>query len=118
MHDVPGKFTLNNIMKNIFHLKYSRLNKANTKYRDPTYNEKRQWVSRLLTQFMSEDAIIISVDESNFRSDAFPPKQWQFDERLNHRSKSKQHPKKTLNTILADDKTIIQQPTNNKDYIN
>jgi hypothetical protein len=45
------------------------LEKSNLKYSDPLYNEKRLWVSRLLTTFLKDDAIIISVDESNFRSD-------------------------------------------------
>jgi hypothetical protein len=53
--------------------------KANTKYRDPDYNEKRLWVCRLLAQFMIEDAVIISLDESNFKHSALPRKQWQFD---------------------------------------
>ena len=68
-------------MKKTFHLKYSSLNKANLKYRDPTYNDKRIWVSRVLAQFLFEEALIISVDESNFRSDSLPNKQWQFNER-------------------------------------
>ena len=79
---VPGLSTIKKIIKRTFHLKYASLNKANLKYRDPTYNEKRLWVSRLLTQFMFEEAIIISIDESNFRSDSVPNKQWQFNEKL------------------------------------
>lgn len=47
-------------------------------YRDPKYNEKRQWVSRLLAKFISEETLIISIDESNFRHDTLPSRQWQF----------------------------------------
>ena len=46
------------------------------RYLDPTYNEKRLWVSRLLAQFHKEDAVIISIDESNFRVDSFPKRKW------------------------------------------
>jgi hypothetical protein len=71
-NEVPGVSSIAKIIKKTFHLKFASLNKANLKYRDPTYNEKRKWVSRLLSQFMKEDALIISIDESNFRSDSLP----------------------------------------------
>jgi hypothetical protein len=32
-----------------------------------------------MAQFIREDVIIISIDESNFKSDSMPSKQWQFD---------------------------------------
>ena len=48
------------------------------RYLDPTYNDKRVWVSRLLAQFMFENAVIISVDESNFRSDILNKRSWRF----------------------------------------
>lgn len=60
---------------------------ANLKYKDPSFNEKRLWVSRLLAQFMFEDVVIISVDESHFRSDTLPHRQWQFKPQI----KAKQH---------------------------
>jgi hypothetical protein len=75
---VPSAALLRKIMKKKFNLSYSRLDKANTQYRNPKYNDKRMWVCRLLAQFIKEDAIIICVDESNFRHDALPSKQWQF----------------------------------------
>ena len=53
-------------------MRYGKTQAANVRYRDPTFNDKRLWVSRLLAQFLVEDAIIISVDESNFRSDVLP----------------------------------------------
>ena len=61
-------------MQEKFNLKFSRLDKANTKYRDPQYNEKRMWVSRLLAQFIKEEVIIICIDESNFKHDTLPSK--------------------------------------------
>jgi hypothetical protein len=44
----PCKSTIGKIVKNDFHLRYKKLNTANFKYLDPTYNEKRLWTSRLL----------------------------------------------------------------------
>jgi hypothetical protein len=76
---VPSNSTILKILKTDFHLKFSKSSKANPKYRDPTFNEKRLWVSRLLAQFFAEDAVIISMDESNFRSDHLAAKQWTFD---------------------------------------
>ena len=73
---------LAHILRTHFKLKFKKLEKANVKYNDPTYNEKRLWVSKLLTQFIIEDAIIVSVDESNFRSDVIMNKQWQFNPNL------------------------------------
>ena len=63
-------------MKHKFNLKYKKLDKADTKYNDSCYNEKRIWISRLVAQFLKEDAIVICIDESNFRHDALPGKQW------------------------------------------
>ena len=48
------------------------------RFLDPTYNEKRLWVSRLLAQFLLEGDLIISIDESNFRSDSFSKRKWTF----------------------------------------
>jgi hypothetical protein len=39
------------ILKNKFKLKYKKLEKSNIKYSDPLYNEKRLWISKLLTMF-------------------------------------------------------------------
>ena len=63
-------------MKERFNLKYKRVEKENAKYRDPSFNEKRLWISRIVAQFIKEEVIIISINESNFRHDALPTKQW------------------------------------------
>ena len=63
-------------MKEKFKLKFKKLDKANTKYRDTDFNEKRLWVSRIMAQFIKEETIIICIDESNFRHDTLPSKQW------------------------------------------
>jgi hypothetical protein len=86
---VPSVSTLHKILREDFHLRYGKAQAANLKYRDPTFNEKRLWISRLLAQFLYEDAVVITVDESNFRSDQFPSKQWGFDQRVFRQSQSK-----------------------------
>ena len=66
---VVSEPSLGRILRTKFKLKFKKLEKANVKYSDPSYNEKRLWVSKLLAQFLAEEFVIISVDESNFRSD-------------------------------------------------
>ena len=66
---IPSVSVLRIILKNHFHLQYKKFKTANYRYYDPTFNEKRLWVSRLLTQFLHDDAVIISLDETGFRSD-------------------------------------------------
>lgn len=75
---VPTTRILREVLQNTFHLSFKRLDKASVHYRNPKYNPKRQWVSRLLAQFISEETLIISIDESNFRHDTLPSRQWQF----------------------------------------
>ena len=53
-----------------FKPKPSKFESSMLKYRDPSYDSKRLWISRLLTQFLHDDVIIVSLDESSFRSDA------------------------------------------------
>jgi hypothetical protein len=84
---VPSLPTIQKILRETFHLKFGRLNKANVKYSDAMYNEKRLWISRLLAQFFLEQVIIISVDESNFKSDALPHMQWRFNPVLGKRKR-------------------------------
>ena len=54
---------------------------------DPIYSHKRLWVCRLLTQFMFEDMLVISIDESNTRSDKLGGKSWKFNTRIINRRK-------------------------------
>lgn len=75
---VPSLTSIEIILKKHFHLRYKASKPAMVKYIDPTYNERRLWVSRLLAQFFKEEAVIISIDESNFRVDAFRRRKWVF----------------------------------------
>lgn len=79
---VVSNFTILRILREEFKLHYGHLDKANLKYRDPTYSDKRLWTSRLLAWFLSSEYLVISIDESNFRSDSTPHKQWQFNGRF------------------------------------
>jgi hypothetical protein len=74
----PCESTLSIILKKTFHLKYKKLNPANYRYRDPTYNEKRLWVSRLMAHFILDGWLIVSIDESSLKSDNNSNRQWEF----------------------------------------
>ena len=75
----PSLNTISRLLKREFKLSYRAASPALTRYLDPSYNPKRVWVSRLLAQFVHEGALVISLDESNFRSDSgFKAKQWRF----------------------------------------
>jgi hypothetical protein len=65
----PSASTIGSMLKKHFKLEYMKFKAANYRYRDPTYNEKRQWISRLLAQFLYDNAALIAIDESGFRSD-------------------------------------------------
>ena len=88
----PCAKTLSKILNESFRLKYKHTDKSKLKYKDPTYNEKRLWVSRLLAQFLFEGVLIISIDESSFKSDVLNHKQWEFHPNL---------PKKRLKNDLT-----------------
>jgi len=73
--------TLNDIgaiLKQDFQLRYRRYDGATVRYKDPQFDEKRLWACRLLSQFLLDDALIISIDESHMRSDKAKQYQWQF----------------------------------------
>ena len=52
-------------------------------YKNPAFDEKRLWVCRLLAQFVTDGALVISVDESHLRSDGAKQFRWQFHGREN-----------------------------------
>jgi hypothetical protein len=94
-------------------LKYGRLDKANVKYSEVHYNEKRLWICRLLAQLLLEDVIIISVDESNFRSEALPHLHWHFNMVLGKRKMRKYYKlmplrkRKYPEVLHANDRQVI-----------
>ena len=99
---VPSKATMLKCLREQFHLRYGKDSGANPRYRDPTYNEKLLWVSRLLAQFFLEDALVISVDESNFRSDTLPQRSWTFNQGdMFKKAKAPQEGEHTANSLLS-----------------
>ena len=38
-------------------------------YKNPDLDDKRRWACRILAEFLADDSLIISLDESNFRHD-------------------------------------------------
>lgn len=73
--------TLNDIgaiLKQDFKLRYIKYDGASVRYKDPQFDEKRLWACRILSQFLLDDALIISIDESHIRSDRSKQYQWQF----------------------------------------
>ena len=66
----PAHATLQKILRNVFHQHFKRDDLACVRYRDTIYNNKRLWISRIIAQLMHDDVVIVSIDESNIRSDA------------------------------------------------
>ena len=81
LESAPGVDTLRIILKEHFKLTFKKPNKANVRYNDPAFDGKRLYVSRLLSQFLFDDVLILSVDESNFRSDAQNGRRWILNDR-------------------------------------
>jgi len=69
---------ISRLLRDVYHLDYKNQDPAAFRYRDPYYDEKRLWVSRLLAQFHMDDVLLISIDESGFRGDASQGRRWQF----------------------------------------
>ena len=65
-------------MRDTFYLKYSATSADLFRYNDSTWDNKRLWICRILTQFLMQEAVIISIDESAVKSSWLPPKTWQF----------------------------------------
>ena len=68
------------------HLKYRKIKGAEYRYEDSAFDEARLWVSRLLAQFIEDNALVISIDETGFRTDTGNRMGWVFEPDL-HRLK-------------------------------
>ena len=64
----PGD--VSRVLHDDLHLSFRRYDPAMVRYQDPTFDNKRLWVSRLLAQFLIDGALIISIDESHIRHDS------------------------------------------------
>lgn len=61
---------ISKVLREDLHLRFLRYDSAMVRYQDPTFDHKRLWVSRLLSQFLIDGALIISIDESHIRHDS------------------------------------------------
>ncbi len=75
---VPSKNEIADMLRQEFRLRFRKLDGATVNYIDPHFDEKRLWASRLLSQFLLDDYLLISVDESHIRSDKAKKYAWQF----------------------------------------
>ena len=73
----PMEFTVRRILHERFCLTFKTARPELARYNDESFDEKRVWISRLVTQFMMDEVLIISIDESNFQSSYGPGKKWQ-----------------------------------------
>lgn len=81
----PSIGTLSVIIRSSFCLNFNKFSPANARYKDPRYDEKRLWVSRLLTYMLMNKMVIVSIDESNFRSRMTNGYRWNFDSEVQKR---------------------------------
>ena len=56
-------------LKQDFKIRYLRENPASVRYNDPVFDERRKWASRTLSHMLSEEFMVISIDETHIRSD-------------------------------------------------
>ena len=67
---------ISQVLRQDLNLRFLRYDSAMVRYQDPTFDHKRLWVSRLLSQFLLDGALIISIDESHIRHDSRKQYQW------------------------------------------
>jgi hypothetical protein len=79
-YNVPSPQWLRRLLLTNFNLVYRKgIDTSCYKYLDSRFHERRLWVSRLLAHFFlnEKDLLIVSIDESSFRSDRLPKAAWQ-----------------------------------------
>lgn len=74
---MPCAETVSLILKEKFQLRFLKYDGAVARYRDPLFNDRRIWLSRIMAQLICEDVLIVSIDETHFRSDIQLNKRWQ-----------------------------------------
>jgi len=75
---LPSRNEIADVLREEFRIRYHKLDGAVINYNDPLFDEKRLWACRLLSQFLLDGALVISVDESHIRSDKGKKYAWQF----------------------------------------
>jgi hypothetical protein len=74
---IPGVTVLSTLLKKEFALSYRHYDTANIKYNHVMFDDKRLWICRLLTFFLSKDAVVVSIDESSFSTKLTTNSRWQ-----------------------------------------
>jgi hypothetical protein len=74
---VPSKSLLTRMVKREFGLSFKHFNTAKIRYNHAAFDEKRLWISRLLTFLLSQDAVVVSIDESSFSTKIASNFRWQ-----------------------------------------
>lgn len=74
----PCMNSIASILRKDFHMRFRASNPALVRYVDPAFNCKREWVSRLLAQFLLSGMVVVSIDESHVRADGFARRKWRF----------------------------------------
>jgi hypothetical protein len=62
-----------------FQLNYIKVPPASARYDDPAFAEKRLWLSRILGSLLMKGMVIVSIDESSFKSRVGHSYRWRFD---------------------------------------
>jgi hypothetical protein len=73
---LPSASTVRLILKNKFGLRFRSFDSATLKYSSCLYDEARVRASRLLTQFLQEEALVVCIDESSFSTNIKKGKHW------------------------------------------
>jgi len=75
---VPTLNEIGTTLRKDFKISYIKENQATVRYRDPEIDDRRAWASRILSHMLSQDFMVISVDETHIRSDKNNHYAWQF----------------------------------------
>ena len=74
---LPSRPTVVKILHDRFGLNYRTFNSAKLRFYQSRFNDKRRWICRLLAQTLSEDFLVISIDESSFSTSQLSKRRWQ-----------------------------------------
>ena len=113
----PSKKLLSGVFRHVLKLRYARFESKGALLGVPELSNRRLWVSRLVTNFLAEGALVISVDEAALQLDMHNRKQWTCTAAAGEKP-TKQKASKTLNlakrTTSADLTRLRTQKVPNK----
>ena len=74
---VPSASTVTRMLHDRFGLSHRAFDSARLRFFQTKFNDKRLWTCRLLAQTLSEDYLVVSVDESSFSTCQTSRSKWQ-----------------------------------------